>query len=305
MKAIVLALAPWLMFAQGTPADYVRAQGLRERYQNLVVNAPGPVTWIAGANRFWYRKSVKGGYEFVLADAQTLTKAPAFDHAKLAASLGAKYRAETLPFQSFDFVDHESAITFAAEGSMWRCTLSDYSCRKTGPAPQGFGRGGRGPDAGDDPPAEFGNDVEDGMTMDSPQQGRGGRGVTGPAAVRASPNGQWGALIENYNVFLRKKEAAEAIPLSYEGSEGNYYTLQSLRWSPDSKYLVAYRVRPGYKREVHYIESSPADQVQPKYSSREYAKPGDTLDIAQPVLFEVAAGRTGIHCGADRRDGDE
>jgi hypothetical protein len=87
MKAIVLALAPWLMFAQGTPADYVRAQGLREKYQNPVVNAPGPVTWIAGANRFWYRKSVKGGYEFVLADAQTLTKAPAFDHAKLAASL--------------------------------------------------------------------------------------------------------------------------------------------------------------------------------------------------------------------------
>jgi dipeptidyl aminopeptidase/acylaminoacyl peptidase len=51
--------------------------------------------------------------------------------------------------------------------------------------------------------------------------------------------------------------------------------------------LVAYRVRPGYERLVHYVESSPTDQLQPKYSRREYAKPGDTLDIAQPVLFDV------------------
>jgi dipeptidyl aminopeptidase/acylaminoacyl peptidase len=39
---------------------------------------------------------------------------------------------------------------------------------------------------------------------------------------------------------------------------------------------------------VHYIESSPTDQLQPKYSSREYPKPGDVLDIAAPVLFDVA-----------------
>jgi hypothetical protein len=38
---------------------------------------------------------------------------------------------------------------------------------------------------------------------------------------------------------------------------------------------------------VHYVESSPADQLQPKSSAREYAKPGDALDIAQPVLFGV------------------
>jgi dipeptidyl aminopeptidase/acylaminoacyl peptidase len=51
--------------------------------------------------------------------------------------------------------------------------------------------------------------------------------------------------------------------------------------------LAAYRVRPGYRRQVHYIESSPTDQLQPKHSTRDYAKPGDTVDIAQPVVFEV------------------
>src|SRR5205814_8655263 len=58
-------------------------------------------------------------------------------------------------------------------------------------------------------------------------------------------------------------------------------------WSPDSKHLVAYRVRPGYRRQIHYVESSPADQLQPKHSTRDYAKPGDALDVARPVLFEV------------------
>ena len=38
---------------------------------------------------------------------------------------------------------------------------------------------------------------------------------------------------------------------------------------------------------MHYIESSPPDQLQPKHSTRDYAKPGDALDAAQPVLFEV------------------
>ncbi len=294
MKALLLVLAPWLMFAQGTQADYARAQGLREKYQNLVFNAAEPPTWIGETNRFWYRKSVNGGHEFVLADADKLTKAPAFDHAKVAAALGPKYKAETLPFQTFHFVDHETAIAFAADGSMWRCALSDYACSKTGPATQGFGRGGRGPDAEDAPPSEYGNDVEDGMLTAPPQQGEDPRGRARGAQEpeeRTSPDGKWQALIRNYNVFLRKKGAPDAAPLSWDGSEGNYYTLRSLVWSPDSRYLVGYRVRPGYKREVHYIESSPADQLQPKYSSREYAKPGDTLDIAQPVLFDVASKR--------------
>ena len=76
--------------------------------------------------------------------------------------------------------------------------------------------------------------------------------------------------------------------LSFDGSEGNYYSLDSIVWSPDSKNLAAYRVSPGYHRKIQYVESSPLDQLQPKYSSMEYAKPGDTLDIERPVLVHVA-----------------
>jgi len=92
-------------------------------------------------------------------------------------------------------------------------------------------------------------------------------------------------LIRNYNVFVRehgKKESGAPGFLSLDGSEGNFYTFRSIAWSPDSTHLVVCRVRPGYRRKVHYIESSPADQLQPKHSTRDYAKPGDTLDIASP-----------------------
>src|SRR5205823_958026 len=86
---------------------------------------------------------------------------------------------------------------------------------------------------------------------------------------------------------IRAKGKNEAWPLSFDGSEGDHYTLSSISWSPDSKHLAAYCVRPGYKREVYYVESSPTDQLQPKHSTRKYAKPGDALDIAQPVLFDL------------------
>ncbi|MCX6576942.1 MAG: DPP IV N-terminal domain-containing protein [Candidatus Aminicenantes bacterium] len=218
---LCLLLLPAIIYAQGTRADYERANKLRDKFQGLAVNVPERTSWIGTTSRFWYRKSVKGGNEFVLVDAETLTKKSAFDHAKLAASLSAAAPQTQQVRTGFQFPGQA-------------------------PAPQA-------------------------------------------QTQKASPDEKWEALIQNYNVFIRPKGKTEASPLSFDGSEGNYYTLASIAWSPDSKRLVAYRVRPGYQRLVHYVESSPTDQLQPKHSTREYAKPGDTLDIAQPGLFDVEA----------------
>jgi dipeptidyl aminopeptidase/acylaminoacyl peptidase len=54
---------------------------------------------------------------------------------------------------------------------------------------------------------------------------------------------------------------------------------------------VAYRRKPGYTRIVTYVRSSPSDQLQPLTETRNYTKPGDVLDVNQPVLFDVATGR--------------
>ena len=61
-----------------------------------------------------------------------------------------------------------------------------------------------------------------------------------------------------------------------------------MRWSPDSKKIAAFRRRPGYERLVHYVESSPTDQLQPKHTTNFYRKPGDVVDFDHPVVFDVA-----------------
>jgi hypothetical protein len=73
--------------AQITTENYDRANRLRTRFQGLAVNISETPNAIPNTSRFWYRKSVQGGNEFVLVDAEKRTKGPAFDHAKLAASL--------------------------------------------------------------------------------------------------------------------------------------------------------------------------------------------------------------------------
>ncbi|MCK1517560.1 hypothetical protein IVB22_34780 [Bradyrhizobium sp. 190] len=47
--------------------------------------------------------------------------------------------------------------------------------------------------------------------------------------------------------------ASRRIPPSWDGSEGNYYAFSALSWSPDSRDLAAYRIRPGFKRKAHYV----------------------------------------------------
>ncbi len=103
-----------------------------------------------------------------------------------------------------------------------------------------------------------------------------------------SPDGRWAAFVKDYNVHLRPADGGREVALSSDGTaedryDGRFY------WSPDSKHVVAVRVRQGEERKVYLIESSPRDQVQPKLHSYNYRKPGDRIPIAKPQLFDVAA----------------
>src|SRR5574338_546056 len=84
---ILALLAIATAYGQIHSAAYERALASRARFQNLITNESGPVTWLADSTRFWYRKTVPGGHEFVLVDTGELTRKPAFDHEKLAAAV--------------------------------------------------------------------------------------------------------------------------------------------------------------------------------------------------------------------------
>ena len=324
----LMAFAASNLAAQGTAADYARAEQLNAHYDGLAANIPDRPTWIGRTSRLWYRRTVKGGgYEFIVVDVAAKTKGPAFDHAKLAAGIiragltetpaagrggagapGAStlISATNLPFSDFTFADDERAIEFVAAGYNWRCTITDYACLRVGPVNVG-GRGGRGGRGGAGPIADDeqsdmvpfegpwgGDDIEalgDEVIAQRLARQQGPPRPPADSAVRRSPDGQHEAYIENFNVYVRSTGARTGSPLTFDGSEGGAYTLQSIAWSPSSAKIAVYRVTPGYRRIVRYVESSPADQLQPKYMERVYAKPGDVLDQRDPVLIDVASKR--------------
>ncbi|MDY0231812.1 MAG: hypothetical protein RBR88_04945, partial [Candidatus Saccharicenans sp.] len=141
----MLAASLTPLWSQGKVEDYDRAFALREKFTRQAINVPERASWIEKTPRFWYRKTVKGGHEFILVDAEKTTKQPAFDHEKLAAALnketGDKFTAITLPFRSLKFIDEEKALEFEFKDSVWRCDLTTYELKKTGPARRREGDG--------------------------------------------------------------------------------------------------------------------------------------------------------------------
>ena len=295
-------------------ADYERSNTFNTRIANKMFDVAEAPNWVEGSQKFWYRKSVRGAnaFQFVLVDPATASKAPAFDHARLAtamsAAAGGTYTATTLPFATFTYADNMQAIEFAlapagggagrgggggggraggapAAGAppaqRFRCTLTDYACTRQQAAPAGQGAQGRGGRQGG--------------------QGAGPQG--GPDQLpppRPSPDGKSEAFIQNYNIYVRAVGGRpdQATALSFDGSEGNAYTNTSIQWAPDSRKIAAFRRRPGYNRLVTYVRSSPEDQFQPNTFTRSYRKPGDVVDFDQPVLFDVASKKQTIIDGA-------
>src|ERR1700744_408734 len=95
--------------AQLTSADFDRAINIQQKYRGLAVNVPEAPMWEEGTHRLLYRKTVEGGTQFMIYDADAQTKQPAFDHAKLADSLskasGHDYKPLMLPFPRFRFTE--------------------------------------------------------------------------------------------------------------------------------------------------------------------------------------------------------
>ena len=60
-----------------------------------------------------------------------------------------------------------------------------------------------------------------------------------------------------------------------------------IQWSKSNHYFQVTRVRDVAVREVHYVRSSPKDQLQPEHFTKRYAKPGDELRDRIPVIFSI------------------
>ena len=68
-SALLAVIATRSADAQGTQADYDRADGLRERTRGTVFGGVVRPRWLPGGDRFWYRSDrAEGSWRFVLVD---------------------------------------------------------------------------------------------------------------------------------------------------------------------------------------------------------------------------------------------
>ncbi|HEX7378642.1 MAG TPA: prolyl oligopeptidase family serine peptidase, partial [Pirellulales bacterium] len=95
-------------------------------------------------------------------------------------------------------------------------------------------------------------------------------------------------------LWLRMLDSPDDAPsefaLTTDGTAEDAYQ-PPLVWSPDSAKLLVLQTRPAQEHTVYLVESSPADQLQPKLHTLNYLKPGDVIARPRPRLFDIAERR--------------
>lgn len=99
------------------------------------------------------------------------------------------------------------------------------------------------------------------------------------------------AYLKNNNIYIAEKgNPSTERQLTFDGSPGEFYAANIL-WSPDGKKVAGMKVRKTEVRQLTLLESSPADQLQPKLQTRDYVKPGDALPQYYPVIFNLESNK--------------
>ena len=242
-----------------TAADYAHAEKfMRYNTDPLVYHAVHPA-WTSD-ERLWYRDTTADGSRFVLYDPGKLTKEPAFDHAKVAATLstaaGKSYVPGKLPFNEIELAADGKSVAFRIGGRRFRCDRQGSQCavEKDG-APSGvFGR----------------NDA-------------------------LSPDKKKTAFIRDYNLWVRDVGSGKETQLTTDGIKDYSYALDNagwvksdraiVLWSPDSKKIATFQQDQRNVGEMYLVETKVGHPV---LQSWKYPLPGDeTVAMIQRVIIDV------------------
>jgi len=280
--AFVLMLFVAIPFAAAqtgvTAADYARAEKfLGPAVNPLVVGGNLNARWLPD-ERFWYLNSTGDVSEFILVTPAEGKRAPAFDHAKLAAALsaatGRTISGTSLPFQAIDFSPDGKNVLFNLDGRRWSCDAQGSACKAVGnataqDAPGTGGRGGRG--AG----------------------GRGGNTVMSPDSSKA-------VFIRDWNLWVRDVASGQEKQLTTDGAKDFGYATDNagwatsdrpiVLWSPDSRKIATYQQDERNVGDMYLVETKVGH---PALRAWKYPLPGDSVvAMLHRVIIEIESGRT-------------
>lgn len=248
--------------------SYSRAEQLLDwNTRTLVAGDEVRPAWLKDGNRFWYRNKTTTGSEFVVVDPVAASRAPLFDHVRLARAMtlagDTAFEAHKLPFQTFEFTndgDNESEIEFTTNRKRFVCNITAYRCTV-------------------------------------------GDTVANKQRFVLSPDKRMEAFVSGGNVWVRSRNGTDSTQLTTDGVDYWQYGLTmprpseiqfnrvgqrrpNLRWSPDSKKIAVVRQDERYVAHHYYVQST---AQRTKMYSQPYALPGDTA-VPRPYLYIVDVG---------------
>jgi dipeptidyl-peptidase 4 len=260
-----------------TAEDYARAERfLGPAVNPLVVGGSVAANWL-GDDSFWYRSTTIAGTEFMVVDPAGKARAPAFDHAGLAAALsaaaGEKYDARQLPFQSISLSADRQTVSFDVGTKRWSCDVAGVKC-----TPAGEAMGGRGAEAG----------------------GRGGGRGGGAGNSAPSPDGKRAAFIRDWNLWVRDIATGQEKQLTTDGVRDFGYATDNagwagsaraiVLWSPDSKKIATFQQDERKVGDMYLVETRVGHPV---LKAWKYPLPGDAeVAMLHRVIIEADTGRT-------------
>ena len=225
---------------------YQRAEALLgSNLESKVLNVFVVPHWLPGKDQFWYRRERADGTEFVLVDAVTGHKAPAFDHRKMALAMGTMLGRTIdelqLPFHAIRFGTDDDSLFVTVDAQTYRCNLRTFSCSLET-------RSRTDPAVLESPDGAFGVTQRDGNLWLS------------SAAHAERPLTHDGTVHAGYGIWP-DGWCANAVPRRSARSGAKSFDAPpvEVRWAPDSRTLLVPYVDQRHVAPYPFIESAPKD----------------------------------------------
>lgn len=271
---LIVVICPCLAQAQGTAANYEFASKLVREQRTLrrVLNGRLEPHWTADGQHFWYATSETSENQtedqkaYWLVDCQQGDRKPLLEQSlfeEALISLELKTEDQWNRIQNLQLSDDALELSFRTETHQFQWDVQQQKILKT------------------DPVVETEKSEEK-----TSQNDRSGNRRTG-----RSP-GPWRVEVRDHNLWLipqsaeENEQADEPVQLTTDGTAKAPYQ-RRVHWSADGKWLAAIQRHLKPKRKIHFVESSPKEQLQPKLHTLDYVKPGDELEQEQPHLFQL------------------
>ncbi|MBX3118842.1 MAG: S9 family peptidase [Fimbriimonadaceae bacterium] len=249
LQPLLSAQTPYKPSSEQLLEAYRRADQWGGRARDATFNLSLNATWINN-ELFWYRKELKGNsQEFILVEAAKAAKKPAFDHKRLAEALS-KTLGRAVEPTKLPF----QTIRLASDLGQVEFDIQSkhYRCN-----------------LGTYVVSEY-----EAESRQNPNRGQGNR--------NSSPDGKWTARIVDGKVEV---EPRDGTPFTL-GADGSF---TQVRWAPDSKRLVGFRLIPGDRKQVSILQSSATNTTRGQVRTRNYDQPGDKLDTFELYVFDPAS----------------